>query len=71
MVNSKSDNKKKVTSSRLMTHCPHCGVKLSSWEQVLLNIDHALMCKNCWYRIILDVRELEEPDLRNSEESND
>lgn len=37
--------------------CPHCGHKLSRWEQVLLSVDKALMCKNCWYRIILDVRD--------------
>ena len=36
------------------TQCPHCGRELSPWEQVLLNVDRALMCKNCWYRIVLD-----------------
>jgi DNA-directed RNA polymerase subunit RPC12/RpoP len=36
--------------------CPHCGNKLSSWQQVLLKVDRALVCKNCWYRILLDVR---------------
>ena len=40
--------------------CPHCGQKLSPWQQVLLGVDHALMCKNCWYRIILDAEEREE-----------
>jgi hypothetical protein len=34
--------------------CPHCGRRLSPWEQVLLSVDRALMCKGCWYRIILD-----------------
>ena len=34
--------------------CPHCGRLLSPWEQVLLSVDRALMCKGCWYRIILD-----------------
>jgi hypothetical protein len=34
--------------------CPHCGEKLSPWQQVLLSVDRALMCKNCWYRIHLD-----------------
>ncbi len=34
--------------------CPHCGRELSLWEQVLLSVDRALMCKGCWYRIILD-----------------
>ncbi len=34
--------------------CPHCDYPLSSWQQILLNIDRALVCKNCWYRISLD-----------------
>ncbi len=40
--------------------CPHCGTKLSPWEQVILSVDRALMCKHCWYRIILDVFEEDE-----------
>jgi hypothetical protein len=36
--------------------CPHCGQPLSPWEKVLLNVDRALMCRHCWYRIILDVQ---------------
>jgi DNA-directed RNA polymerase subunit RPC12/RpoP len=39
--------------------CPHCGQELSPWQQVLLTIDRALVCKNCWYRIILDSSEKE------------
>ena len=35
--------------------CPHCGAELSPWQKVLLGVDRALMCKHCWYRIILDV----------------
>ena len=35
--------------------CPHCGQKLSPWEQVLLSVDRALTCKHCWYRILIDV----------------
>ena len=38
-------------------YCPHCGQPLSPWQQVLLSIDRALVCKNCWYRIILDISE--------------
>lgn len=38
----------------VMTTCPHCGRTLSPWEHVLLSVDRALMCKGCWYRIILD-----------------
>jgi len=37
------------------TSCPHCGHKLTPWQQVLLATDRALVCKECWYRIILDV----------------
>jgi DNA-directed RNA polymerase subunit RPC12/RpoP len=37
--------------------CPHCGRPLSPWEQVLLSVDRAIMCKGCWYRIILDAFE--------------
>lgn len=44
--------------------CPHCGRELSPWQQVLLRIDRALVCRNCWYRIILDVSEEEEPTER-------
>jgi DNA-directed RNA polymerase subunit RPC12/RpoP len=40
--------------------CPHCGHELSPWQQVLLTIDRALVCKNCWYRIILDISEHQE-----------
>jgi DNA-directed RNA polymerase subunit RPC12/RpoP len=36
--------------------CPHCGHPLSPWEKVLLNVDRALMCKHCWYRIMLGAR---------------
>jgi DNA-directed RNA polymerase subunit RPC12/RpoP len=41
--------------SKVPDACPHCGNKLSPWQQVLLATDRALVCKNCWYRIILDV----------------
>jgi hypothetical protein len=48
----KSDPRRK---SKVLDACPHCGQKLSPWQQVLLGVDRALMCRNCWYRIILDV----------------
>ena len=35
--------------------CPHCGKKLTPWQQVLLATDRELVCKGCWYRVILDV----------------
>lgn len=50
-----SDESKKTTNAP--DACPHCGHALSRWEQVLLSVDRALMCKNCWYRIILDLRD--------------
>jgi len=40
---------------RTYNACPHCGQELGPWQQVLLTIDRALVCKNCWYRIILDI----------------
>jgi DNA-directed RNA polymerase subunit RPC12/RpoP len=40
--------------TRVFDTCPHCGRDLSPWERVLLSVDRALMCKHCWYRIILD-----------------
>jgi DNA-directed RNA polymerase subunit RPC12/RpoP len=43
--------------------CPHCGHKLSPWQQVLLNVDRALTCKNCWYRIVLDRAEEEDKNI--------
>ncbi|MER3524087.1 MAG: hypothetical protein C4326_08470 [Ignavibacteria bacterium] len=34
--------------------CPHCGHELSPWRKILLSVDRALMCRHCWYRILLD-----------------
>ena len=50
----------KPTHSRVTREhesCPHCGVALSPWQQVLLRVDRALVCKQCWYKIILDAPE--------------
>ncbi|HKB86683.1 MAG TPA: hypothetical protein VKD08_10960 [Ignavibacteriaceae bacterium] len=44
--------------SKIPDTCPHCGHKLSPWQQVLLKVDRTITCKNCWYRIIF------EPDLK-------
>ena len=50
----------------ILDTCPHCGQKLSPWQQVLLSIDRALICKNCWYRIILDLAEgLDRPNSQS------
>ncbi|MCZ7601358.1 MAG: hypothetical protein QY331_09830 [Melioribacteraceae bacterium] len=51
-------------SKIILDQCPHCGHKLSPWQQVLLSVDRALMCKNCWYRIILD-------DIKKSPQKTD
>jgi len=47
--------------------CPHCGRILSPWEKVLLSVDRMIMCKGCWYRIILDVFTAEK---QNESENN-
>ncbi len=43
-----------MLNEKVPDSCPHCGNKLSSWQQVLLKVDRAIVCKNCWYRILLD-----------------
>jgi len=42
-------------SKSTVDSCPHCGEVLSPWQQVLLAVDRALVCKKCWYRIHLEV----------------
>ena len=49
------ENSRQEISKDILENCPHCGHKLSPWQQVLLSVDRGLTCKNCWYRIILDV----------------
>jgi DNA-directed RNA polymerase subunit RPC12/RpoP len=56
----REDQKASYVRAKAATEaCPHCGQELSPWQQVLLTVDRALVCKKCWYRIILDP--LEEP----------
>ena len=55
-TNDKPDSKSNIATYEI---CPHCGHKLSPWQQVLLSVDRMLTCKNCWYRITLDVFEEE------------
>jgi len=58
LVDNNEDNAQAFPKTRRVTDaCPHCGHELSPWQQVLLTIDRALVCKNCWYRIILDTSE--------------
>jgi DNA-directed RNA polymerase subunit RPC12/RpoP len=65
----KSEEKKDDSKARkTYDACPHCGQELSPWQQVLLTIDRALVCKNCWYRIILDISEDENPPAPRKKE---
>ena len=58
MAENSEDNKQAYPKARGgYDACPNCGHELSPWQQVLLSVDRALVCKNCWYRIILDVSE--------------
>ncbi len=57
-------------SSEVFESCPHCGQKLSPWQQVLLSVDHAIVCKNCWYRIIINVYKEEEKKSSKTESKN-
>ncbi len=60
MAQNSDDNKQAYPKTgKTYDACPHCGQELSPWQQVLLTIDRALVCKNCWYRIILDISEAE------------
>jgi DNA-directed RNA polymerase subunit RPC12/RpoP len=59
------------SGSKVFDVCPHCGTQLSPWQQVLLSVDRALMCKNCWYRIILDAPETQEGKKDDTPPSKD
>ena len=60
------ETSKSTENSESVEFCPHCGHRLSPWQQVLLRVDRALTCKNCWYRIILDVFEGENEKDENN-----
>lgn len=69
MAENSDDNKEVYTKPRkAYDACPHCGQELSPWQQVLLTIDRALVCKNCWYRIILDITEEADESTTSEEE---
>jgi len=51
---------------KIFDKCPHCGEELSPWEKVLLSVDRALMCRHCWYRIIVDIDEKEQHSERST-----
>jgi len=61
---------KELKQSEIFDSCPHCGHKLSPWQQVLLSVDRALTCKNCWYRIILDSPIKTEDDDKSKEDKS-
>ena len=69
-----ADEKRKNDEiSKTPESCPHCGAKLSQWQQVILSVDHAIMCKKCWYRIILDlipVKPGKSDENKNKDEKN-
>lgn len=58
----KLDKDFKKEKDDILDACPHCGQALSPWQQVLLSVDRALVCKNCWYRIILDTPQENSPE---------
>ena len=62
------ETSKSTENSESVEFCPHCGHRLSPWQQVLLRVDRALTCKNCWYRIILDVPVKDESEHDSSNE---
>ena len=64
----KDDNatSKASSDSIKIEKCPHCGIQLTQWEQVILSIDRVLTCKKCWYRIILDVFDAENKNNKTS-----
>ncbi len=61
-------NGDKEKQKKIFDSCPHCGQKLSPWQQVLLSVDRALTCKNCWYRIILESPTGPERGLKKSKD---
>lgn len=61
----------KQQDNKIPDACPHCGNKLSSWQQVLLKVDRALVCKNCWYRILLDVTPENKQDNSQTDKQKD
>jgi DNA-directed RNA polymerase subunit RPC12/RpoP len=61
----------KQQETKIPDACPHCGNKLSSWQQVLLKVDRALVCKNCWYRILFDVTPENKQDNSQTDKQKD
>ena len=55
------------SADKICDACPNCGWKLSPWQRILLGVDRALICKNCWFRIILDITETPHPPAREAD----
>lgn len=68
MTNEDKTHSGAISDSIKIEKCPHCGVQLTQWEQVILSIDRVLTCKHCWYRIILDVTDKED---KNNKQNGD
>jgi DNA-directed RNA polymerase subunit RPC12/RpoP len=64
-VDKETDKKNADPSKGVPSECPHCGQKLSPWQQVLLSVDRILTCKNCWYRIVLDAPSADQTEFDN------
>lgn len=62
-----------LINEKVPDSCPHCGNRLSSWQQVLLKVDRAIVCKNCWYRILLDVttEKINNEKIQNNNSKNE
>ena len=69
--NGEEQKQEDENTQKVYDACPHCGRELSPWQQVLLSIDRALVCRNCWYRIILDISQEEEMSSDFPFHSND
>ena len=56
-----------MDNEKTLENCPHCVAKLSPWQKVLLNVDRAIVCKNCWYRILLDTGVPDKNETKNND----
>lgn len=65
------DEKEAPRRAAVPDACPHCGHALSPWQQVLLGVDRALMCRNCWYRILLEAFDQEAPEKKSNESATE
>lgn len=57
-----------MDKNEALENCPHCSAKLSPWQKVLLNVDRVIVCKNCWYKILLEPDNKDNSKINNSKE---